>query len=116
MRRNAFLFPLILLWLGMYAHAQPWSGVLAPSRAVNWSSAGVSGGIPNRTMVCSTLSAGATASQISNAIASCPSGQVVFLNAGTYNLSSGINFGGQEQRYFARRGCGSDVSGFHWFQ
>jgi hypothetical protein len=67
-----------------------WTGILDPSRAVDWTQAGVVGGIPTRTTICSTLSSGASAAQINSAISSCPSGQVVFLNAGTYNLSTGI--------------------------
>ena len=64
-----------------------WSGILAPSRAIDWSGAGVEGGIPVRTTVCATLQPGATAAQINAAITACPSGQVVSLAAGTYNLS-----------------------------
>jgi hypothetical protein len=75
-------------------HAQQWSGIIDPNRAVDWSNAGISGGIPNRTTVCATLNPGASAAQISSAIASCPSGQVVFLNAGTYSLADGIVFNG----------------------
>jgi hypothetical protein len=52
------------------------------------------GGVPSRSNVCATLNPGATASQINSAIASCASGQVVYLNSGTYNLSSGIDFAG----------------------
>src|SRR5262249_59966409 len=72
--------------------AQNWSGIIAPSRAIDWTTAGVVGGIPTRTQICSTLSPGATAPDINSAIANCPAGQVVFLNAGTYNLTSGIVF------------------------
>ncbi len=80
-------------------------GVLSSTRAADWSKAGVEGGIPNRTTICSTLNPGATAAQINTAINNCPSGQVVFLNAGTYNIAddgilmkSGITL----------RGAGSD--------
>src|SRR5207245_1094179 len=45
----------------MDAYAQPWSGLLSPSRAVEWTSAGVSGGIPNRATICTTLHPGPTA-------------------------------------------------------
>ena len=75
--------------------AQPWSGILSSSRAIDWSAAGVVGGIPNRTTVCATLNPGASASQINSAISSCSNGQVVKLNAGTYNLSGGIDFAGK---------------------
>jgi len=73
------------------AQAQSWSGLISPRRATDWSGAGVVGGIPTRTTICATLSPGASAAQINSAIQNCPSGQVVFLNAGTYNLSQGID-------------------------
>jgi hypothetical protein len=71
-------------------HAQLWSGILDPSRAIDWSKAGVSGGIPIRTTVCATLGPGATLSQINSAISSCPSGQVVYLSSGSYTVSGSI--------------------------
>lgn len=73
------------------AHAQLWSGVLDPTRATDWSGAGVTGGIPPRTTICNTLSAGVTAAQIDTALSGCTVGQTVKLNAGTYNLAAGIN-------------------------
>jgi hypothetical protein len=90
-RRQTVLFSLILMVVvpGI-ARAQAWSGIIDPARAVDWSSAGVAGGIPSRTTICVTLNPGATVAQINSAISSCPSGQVVFLNSGTYNLTSGI--------------------------
>src|SRR2546423_1913309 len=81
--------------------------VIDPSRKIDWSQAGVAGGIPNRTTICGTaLNPGATAAQINSAIAACPSGQVVFLNAGTYNLSSGIIFNNKSN--VTLRGAGAD--------
>src|SRR5438093_12635 len=99
MRSRRFLlfhltFGFLIIVAPTIAHAQPWSGILSASRAVDWSNVGVPGGIPNRTTICATLNPGATASQIASAISSCPSGQVVKLNAGTYNLSTGIAFNG----------------------
>ena len=90
-KRSLLLF-LIILCYSSYSHAQAWSGIIDSSRAIDWSRAGTT--IKNRTTICATLSPGASASQISSAISSCPANQVVFLNAGTYNLSGGINFGG----------------------
>lgn len=75
--------------------AQQWSGIIDATRAIDWSSGGVRGGIPNRSTVCATLNPGASTSQINSAIASCPSGQVVFLNAGTYSGLGGIDFNGK---------------------
>jgi hypothetical protein len=57
------------------AHAQPWSGVISPPRAIDWSNAGVSGGIPNRTTICATLGPGVTATQINNAISAARPGR-----------------------------------------
>jgi hypothetical protein len=72
---------------GGVASGPPWAGILDPARAIDWSQAGVVGGVPTRTTVCATLNPGATAAQINAAIAACPSGQVVSLTAGTYALS-----------------------------
>ena len=95
-----------LIFWSFSAHAQPWSGILDPARAIDWSSAGVKGGIPVRPTICQTLSPGATATQINTAIANCASGQVVKLNAGTYNLTSGITFDGRSD--VTLRGSGPD--------
>src|SRR2546425_7284913 len=78
--------PILVLMVPGVAHAQAWSGILSSSRAIDWSQAGIPGGIPNRTTVCATLNPGATSAQIDSAIAACNNG-VVFLNAGTYSLS-----------------------------
>jgi hypothetical protein len=78
----------ILLFCSNFLYGQAWSGVLGPRRAIDWSHAGAT--IQNRTTICQTLSPGVTAAQINSAIASCPAGQVVYLNAGTYNLSGSI--------------------------
>ena len=56
------------------------------NRRIDWTYAGVPGGIPNRTNICATLSAGATASAINNALSSCSNG-VVKLNPGTYSVT-----------------------------
>lgn len=95
---------MLVIGFTAYSHAQLWSGVLSPNRAIDWTTAGTT--IQNRTTVCTTLSAGASAAQINSAIASCPSGQVVYLNAGTYNLSSGIIFSNKSN--VTLRGAGAD--------
>src|SRR5215831_7911052 len=88
------------------APVQAQQNIVASNRSIDWSHAGVSGGIPNRTTICATLSAGASLAQINSAIASCPSGQVVKLNAGTYNLAGGIVFSGKDN--VTLRGAGAD--------
>jgi hypothetical protein len=93
---------LVLFALSPYSHAQMWSGVLAPSRAVDWSTTapGAVRGIPSATWAqcttpaCNTVtSAGssATSAQINAAIASASANTYVLLAPGTYSLSSGIN-------------------------
>jgi len=90
------------------ALAQAWSGVLSPSRAIDWSSVGIPGDVPTRTTACATLSPGATAAAINSAIQACPTGQVVLLSPGTYNLSSGITFGNKSG--VTLRGGGADTT------
>jgi len=100
LKRFLYLAILLLSLTPNVARAQAWSGILSPGRAIDWTQAGA-GTIPNRTTICSTVAAyGSAASPqpgtaINNAIASCPSGQVVSLGAGTFYLSSGITFAGK---------------------
>ena len=85
-----------------------WSNILAPGRAIDWSNAGVAGGIPNRTTICAAIDPyDGPADPINNALQNCPERQVVLLNAGTYNLSSGIDFGPGKSRV-TLRGAGAD--------
>ncbi|MGH9473716.1 MAG: hypothetical protein ACRD13_11375 [Terriglobales bacterium] len=94
------------------AQTELWSGIIAPSRAIDWSQAGVPGGIPVRTTICASIAPEGTASapvaptDINNAIAGCPAGQVVYLEAGSYYLSSGIDFDNHSD--VSLRGAGAD--------
>jgi hypothetical protein len=91
------------------SNPQPWTGVLDPSRAIDWSSAGVSGGIPSGawTQCGSTIPAySGSATTINNAIAACSANQYVQLGAGTFNLTSGIDFAAKPN--VALRGAGAD--------
>ena len=103
MRYQGLLVLTVLAYGAPYAHAQVDTSIVSANRRIDWSQAGVPGGIPNRTRICATFDPGATASQINAAIASCSDG-VVFLNPGTYNLSSGLNFGGAS--HVTLRGAG----------
>jgi hypothetical protein len=106
-RKSILLAPLILLCLCSGLEAQQlWSGILAANRATDWTRAGVQGGIPQRATICATLSPGVSAAQISRAISSCPANQVVFLSAGTYELSEQITFGTRSN--VTLRGAGAD--------
>jgi hypothetical protein len=108
MKRLRFVL-LLLLCPSLHAQSAPWAGLLAPSRAIDWSNAGVVGGIPNRTTICSRLTSSATSTQINAAIASCSSGGggVVLLGAGTYSsATSGFSFSGASN--VTVRGAGAD--------
>lgn len=63
---------------------------LPSGRAIDWSQAGIPGGIPDANWpICQTISASGGADDstaIQNAINSCPAGSVVMLNAGNYKL------------------------------
>ena len=78
---------LILLLIALPAS----SAIIPASRLITWQDkVGVDGGIPTRSTICATLTSSATAAQINTAISACPAGQVVYLGAGTYTLTSGI--------------------------
>ena len=66
---------------------QLWSGILDPTRAIDWTHAGVEGGIPARDTVCAALNPGVTGAQINAAIKNCPVGQVVLLTTGSYAIA-----------------------------
>ena len=73
------------------AQAAPWSGIIDSSRAIDWSGAGVPGGIPtNRTQCGPTIQPTNDINVINNALANCGSNQYVLLGPGTFNLSGGI--------------------------
>jgi hypothetical protein len=76
--------------IGFHGQAQQWSSILSSSQAINWSNSGV-GGIPARTNNCASLTSSASLAQINSALASCPSGQSVYLATGTYSITGTIN-------------------------
>jgi hypothetical protein len=79
--------------------AQAWAGIVDPSRAVDWTQAGIPGGIPSGSWTRCTTGTGTsviaaysgTAATINTAITGCNANHYVELGAGTFNLSSGIN-------------------------
>jgi hypothetical protein len=86
----------MLVVCSLQSQAQLWSPILGPSQAVagsgqaiDWQGAGV-GGIPARTTNCAVLTSSATVTQINAALASCHSGQTVYLSAGTYSITGSI--------------------------
>lgn len=89
------VFPLIVLCLCTFSQAQIWSGILDPTRAIDWTPVGIPGGIPNLTSVCANINAStygngssdATAA-IQSALNKCGASQVVLLSAGKFRVSS----------------------------
>lgn len=89
-RSYSHLLPLV--WILLFASApsfgQAWSGILAPGRAIDWTTVGIPGGIPNRTTACATVTPAMSTASIQSAIDNCPVGQVVSFAAGTFNIGS----------------------------
>ena len=97
-RAQLLLFLLIVLaFVPGVAHAQAWSGILDPTRAIDWSTAGVPGGIPSgswtqcgSTIQASTYGNGASdaTSGIQTALNGCGVNQFVLLSSGTFLINS----------------------------
>lgn len=125
--KQSALFLFFLLCLSGSLYAQSWSGIIDPSRAVNWSSAGVPSGIPSSSWsMCSTSACKVLCPNAPQASpASCTVGTVTVANinaaitsaagsstyvpipAGTYTFSSGgIDFSAVS--YVAVRGAGAN--------
>jgi hypothetical protein len=96
--------------------AAPWSGILDPSRAIDWSQAGIPGGIPSASWpIAATLSPSGGADDsvaIQNAIDAAPAGSVVVLNPGTYTLdrASYVCYGRSDTGLFWESGLCLDKS------
>ena len=101
---------------GAVGQAQLWSGVISPDRAVDWTQAGIPGGIPSTTWTqCGPTIPAYTGSPsiIINALnysgsgyKKCSANQYIQLGAGTFNLSGGIRSVGVSN--VELRGMGAD--------
>jgi hypothetical protein len=92
--KYSLLFLVMLVLFPAHGYAQSWAGIIAPSRATDWSMAGVQGGIPssNWTQCGSTIAAYAgTGQTIQTAINNCTPNHYVLLGTGTFTLSSGFS-------------------------
>ena len=94
-----FLLILIIVGVSVHGYAQLWSGILDPTRAIDWSTAGIPGGIPSGswTQSGSTIAASACGdgssdctSTIQAALNSCGTSHYVLLGAGTFLLNGGL--------------------------
>jgi hypothetical protein len=102
-----------LLMISVPAQSQAWSGILDPSRAADWTKAGVPGGIPHRTTICNVVPPSGhnnddDMNAINKAIATCPEGQVVKLAKGTFTITHGITFAAKNN--VTLRGAGPDLT------
>ena len=103
-----------------------WTGVLAPSRAVDWSQAGISGGIPSATKCGSTIAAygssgsPASPSTIITALQSCGANgiagpvQYVLLGPGDFYLNGAIYLQGASYNNVELRGSGPTQTRLHF--
>ncbi|HXM94096.1 MAG TPA: hypothetical protein VOA64_07555 [Candidatus Dormibacteraeota bacterium] len=114
--QSVLLFFIILLIFPAAAHAQAWSGIISPSRAMDWSVAGIPGGLPDSSWpVCQTIAPyTGTSTAITNALSACqaanPTGGVVALGAGTFTLSNGISFPQASSGHIVLRGQGANAT------
>jgi hypothetical protein len=122
MRRDCrHRFPLvsILLLFSTLSYGQAWSGILAPSRAIDWSHAGLPATLPDgettpnpwtppiRTQCGSTLNPSGSddTSAINSAISSCTSAHYVLLGSGSFQVGGKIALDGA--RNMSLRGSGA---------
>ncbi|MBI2839992.1 MAG: IPT/TIG domain-containing protein [Acidobacteria bacterium] len=80
--------------------------VIPPNRRISWSP-GIPGGVPTRTTIHATLGPG---DDIQAAIDSCPAGEVVYLSAGDYTLTSSLTI----ENGIALRGAGPGSTRLHF--
>lgn len=113
---------LLLLICAMFLQAQPpWTGILASSRAIDWSGAGVVGGIPSYP-ACTSGQAGVTvpiaaysgtAAKINTALVNCasanPSGSHLDLASGTFILTTGVDMSGLNNIVLRGQGASATV-------
>jgi hypothetical protein len=86
---------ILVVWLVLLpslAWSQAWSGLLDPARAMDWTYAGIPGGIPTgwsdcTNAACNTAYASPTSANINAALAGAPDNSVVRIPAGTVTLS-----------------------------
>jgi hypothetical protein len=118
----------VLLWTSLSCAVvasaqQPWSGVIAPARATNWTYAGIPGDIPpdianGWTQSGSTISAcGASGSPVSpatcgitSALSACGTNHFVLLGSGDFYLNANI----QIPSNCVLRGSGANATRLHF--
>lgn len=118
-------FVTLFIFKGLGVADIPWSGnisqgaaeaavdVIPADRLIDWSYCGIPGGIPNRETIHTALQPGVTAAKINAAIAAASgSGKVVYLAAGTYNLSAEIDIVAATDVTIRGAGAGKTIINF----
>ena len=95
----------MLVTLTVSGCAQQWTPILSSKQAIDWTNVGV-GVIPARATKCSSLTPAATVADINSALASCPSGETVYLTAGTYSITGTVTIPSN----VTLRGAGADLT------
>src|SRR5882724_7829065 len=80
-RRSLLVFLSLLAAIPATANAQQWSGILDPTRAIDWSTAGVPGGIPSGSWTQSGATILAAAAPCNNGSGDCTGTIQTALNA-----------------------------------
>ncbi len=83
----------ILLISASSAFAQSWSGIIPAGTGIDWSAAGIPGGIPSSawTQIGTTLPGGSTMTAIQNALNACGTNHSVLLGAGTFTITGTVS-------------------------
>jgi hypothetical protein len=125
-RTRSLLF-LLFLMVPMALNAQLWSGIISPSRATDWSTAGIPGGIPSGSWsqcgatiaAYGSSSAAASSATINNALAGtgtgytgCSTPYVILLGAGDFYLSNAVDFTSHSN--VVLRGQGANQTRLHF--
>jgi len=109
-------FTIIFAILCASCFGQPWSGIIAPSRAMDWTQAGAVPGSPGSlpdgswTQCGTTLAAGSyNGSAIASTLAGCAANTYYLLGAGTFSINGSISMpGGAGGGDLALRGMGAN--------
>jgi len=106
----------LVLYGGIQLKAQyPWTGILPAGTGIDWSTAGVPGGIPSPawTQSGSTISSTGSdqSSQIQTALNSCGTNHFIQLAAGTFRINTAVN----PPSHCALRGMGADQTKLNTF-
>jgi hypothetical protein len=107
---------IILAILCASCFGQPWSGIIASSRAMDWTQAGAVPGSPGSlpdaswTQCGTTLAAGSyNGSTIASTLSGCPANTYYLLGAGTFSINGSISMpGGSGGGYRVLRGMGAN--------